>query len=70
MSESQKEVKNLKEENIASVSNILLIFGVLGFIMSLIILFVNPLHSITVAIISATLIISSILIRMNYSVKK
>ena len=70
MSESQKEVKDLREENIVSGSNVLLIFGILGFIISLIILFITPSHSVTVAIISATLIISSILIRMNKSVKK
>jgi uncharacterized membrane protein HdeD (DUF308 family) len=65
MSESQKKVKNLSEENADYGSTMLLIFGILGFIISLIMIFDIPLHSITIAIISATLIISSILIRKN-----
>jgi len=68
MSESQKKVKNLSEENTDYGSTMLLIFGILGFIISLIMIFNVPLHSITIAIISATLIISSILIRKNHSV--
>lgn len=63
MSESQKKVKNLSKENADYGSTMLLIFGILGFIISLIMIFDIPLHSITIAIISATLIISSILIR-------
>lgn len=65
MSESQKKVKNLSGENADYGSTMLLIFGILGFIISLIMIFDIPLHSITIAIISATLIISSILIRKN-----
>ena len=69
MIDQQKEQKVYDAEDVAFLCTFLLVFGILGFIISFVLLFSYPLASITVAIISATLTIASILIRINHSVK-
>ena len=70
MIDQQKEQKEYDNEDAASFSTFLLVFGILGFIISFVLIFIIPLVSITVAIMSATLTIASILIRINHSVKR
>ena len=70
MIDKQKEQKETNNENIASLSTFLLIFGILGFIISFILIFSNPSPSLPVAKISSTITIASILIKINNSVKK
>jgi len=68
--DNQKEQKEYDNEDIAFGCTILLVFGILGFITSFILIFSYPLASITIVIISVTLIIASILMRINNSVKE